>query len=137
MLSVRRVSVSSVEANGNFWPLTFFNRSRDATFPCLRMVDSEKNFAAHDFNRMPAHTHVNYAVIGAVVTEVVTVVVAVRRAHKNAAGAPHLHTLFNQDTFLRLGHAMRYHPGRSTPCGRTRCGVLAVIEQHARVQPGF
>src|ERR1700733_6805672 len=85
----------------------------------------EENFAAHDFNRVAADTHVNYPVM------------AVRGAHKNPAGPLHLHTLFNENALIGLGDAMGHHPGGGTTRGGAGRRVLAVVERHAGVQAGL
>jgi hypothetical protein len=63
---------------------------------------SKENFAAHDLNRLPTDAYVNYTVI------------ALRGANEDPAGALHFDTLFNEDTFIRLGDAMCHHPGHGT-----------------------
>src|SRR5437660_9534585 len=57
-------------------------------------------------------------------------------ANKNPAGTLHLDALFDQNTFVRLGHSMLHHPRCGTAGSRTGCRIFAIIEEHARMQPG-
>src|SRR3984957_7552087 len=88
----------------------------------LALSRLQKKFSAHDFNRVAADAHVNYAVIAA------------RGPNKNAARPLHLNPLFDEHALVGPRYAVRHHPGRSATSRRARRRILAVIERHTSVQ---
>src|SRR6266481_10123690 len=131
------VSARAVKERGSKWQIVaidFFRRRKKRDFAPLAHGTLEEYFAAHDFNRVPADAHVNYPVIGPLAIANFAIQ---RSTDKNPAGPMHLHALLDEDAFFGFRYAVRHHPGRGTTRGRARCRVLAIVEEHAGMQPGF
>ena len=82
--------------------MTFFEIAKGAILHVLAHGLLKKNLAAHDFNRVSAHTYVNYPVI------------ALRGADENPAGPLHHYALLKEDPLVGFSHAVRHHPGPGT-----------------------
>src|SRR5262249_38873264 len=79
----------------------------------------------HDFYDVASHADVNHPVIVSGST------------NENSAGTLHLNTLLDQNPLVRLSHAVSHHPRRCASGCRSGGGILAVVEDHARMQTSF
>ena len=93
----------------------------------FRIVDSEENFGAHNFNDVASDADVDHSVS------------VFRGTHENTAAALHFDTLLDQYALVGTGNAMGYHPRGGTAGGRSGGGIFSVVEEHARLQtsPGI
>ena len=96
---------------------------------CFDRLDCERDLAAKNFYTISTDTHIDHIVI-------LTIFFSAG-AHKNAAGTVHFETLLDHHLLLALSNAMRDHPGGAAPRRRSGRRIVAVIKNHAGVDPGF
>src|SRR5580704_5535489 len=105
MLTVRDATVKCHRSKWQILAIDFLRPCERHDSAPLAARSLEENFAAQNFNRVPADAHVNYPVIAA------------RGPHKNPAGPVHLDALFNKHSFVGFGYAVRHHPSRGAAGG--------------------
>jgi hypothetical protein len=91
-------------------------------------LERNANFAAKNFDTISTDAHIDNMVIVPCILP--------GGAHENAAGTVHFEPLLDHDAFIALSDAVRDHPRSTASSGRTGCGIVAVIKNHAGVEAG-